>query len=90
MGIKIAEGKQNFKTWLHFLSFKLSFPSGILRTLSVLHAIRRFHMQCALKGITLCSHSKGIQRPFCKLQEGIRLPHAILFYFRGFLGFCMR
>jgi hypothetical protein len=40
--------------------------------------------------ITFCNGSKGNQRPFCKLQEGIRLPHAILFYFQGFFGFCMR
>jgi hypothetical protein len=51
IGIKTAEGKQNFKTCLHFLNFKLSSPSGILPTLSALHAIRRFRMQFALKGI---------------------------------------
>jgi hypothetical protein len=51
IGIKTAEGKQNFKTWLPFLNFKLSSPSGILPTLSALHAIRRFRMQFALKGI---------------------------------------
>jgi hypothetical protein len=34
MGIITAEGKQNFKTCLHFLKFKLSSPSGILPTLS--------------------------------------------------------
>ncbi len=27
------------------------------------------------------------QRLFCKLQKGIRLPHAILYYFRDFFGF---
>jgi hypothetical protein len=48
IGIKTAEGKQNFKT---FLNFKLSSPSGILPTLSALHAIRRFRMQFALIGI---------------------------------------
>jgi hypothetical protein len=51
MGIKTAQGKQNFKTCLHFLNFKLSSPSGILSKLSALHAIRRFRMQFALKGI---------------------------------------
>jgi hypothetical protein len=30
MGIITAEGTQNFKTFLHFLKFKLSSPSGIL------------------------------------------------------------
>jgi hypothetical protein len=51
MGIKTAEGKQNFKSCLHFLNFKLSSPSGILPTLSALHAIRRFRLEFALKGI---------------------------------------
>jgi hypothetical protein len=51
MGIKTAEGKQNFKSCLHFLNFKLSSLSGILPTLSALHAIRRFRLQFALKGI---------------------------------------
>jgi hypothetical protein len=40
MGIKTADGKQNFKTRLYILNFKLSSPSGILATLSALHAIR--------------------------------------------------
>jgi hypothetical protein len=51
IGIKTAEGKLNFKTCLHFLNFKISSPSGILPTLSALHASRRFRMQFALKGI---------------------------------------
>jgi hypothetical protein len=51
IGIKTAEGKQNFKTCLYFLNFKLISPSGILPTLSALHAICRFRMQFALKGI---------------------------------------
>ncbi len=51
MGIKTAEGKQNFKTCLHFCNYKSSSPSGILTTISALHAIRRFRMQFALKGI---------------------------------------
>jgi hypothetical protein len=51
MGIVTAEGKQNFKTCLYFLNIKLSSPSGILPTLSALHAIRGFRMQFALKGI---------------------------------------
>jgi hypothetical protein len=51
MGIITPEGKQNFITCLHVLKFKLSSPSGILPTLSGLHAIRRFRMQFALKGI---------------------------------------
>jgi hypothetical protein len=85
MGIKTAAGNiTNFKTCLQFLFFKLNSPSDILPTLSALQAIRRF---CCSKGylITFCNSSKGNQRPFCKLQEGIRLPHTILFYFRGFL-----
>ncbi len=51
MGIKTADGKQNFKTYLHFVNFKLRSPSGILLSLSALHAIRGFRMQFALKGI---------------------------------------
>jgi hypothetical protein len=51
MGVKTAEGKQNFKSCLHFLNFKLSSPSGILPTSTALHAIRRFRLQFALKGI---------------------------------------
>ena len=47
MGIKTAEGKQNFKTCLYFFKFKLSSPSGILPTLSALHAIRGFRRQVA-------------------------------------------
>ncbi len=47
MGIITAEGKQNFKTCLHFLKFRLSSPSGILPTLSALHAIRGFRSQFA-------------------------------------------
>jgi hypothetical protein len=50
-GYKTADGKQNFKTFLRFFNFKLSSPSGILLPLSALHAIRRFRMQFALKGI---------------------------------------
>ena len=49
MGIITAEGKQNFKTCLHFLNFKLSSPSSILLTLLALHAIRSFRMQFALR-----------------------------------------
>jgi hypothetical protein len=37
--------------------------------------------------IIFCNSSEGNQRPFCKLQEGIRQPHAILFDFRGLFGF---
>jgi hypothetical protein len=51
MGIKTADGKHNFKTCLYFLIFKGSPLSGILLTLSALHAIRRLRMQSALKGI---------------------------------------
>jgi hypothetical protein len=51
MCIKTADGKQNFKTFLHFLEFKLNSPSGILQTLSALHAIRGFRMLYALKGV---------------------------------------
>jgi hypothetical protein len=58
---------------------------GVACNLRIPHAI------CS-KGylITFCNSSKGSQRPFCKLQEGIRLPLAILLYFRGFFGFCKR
>jgi hypothetical protein len=92
MDVKTADGKHNFKTCLYFLILKLSPLSGILLTLSALHAIRRLPHAICSKGylITFCNSSKGNQRPFCKLQEGIRLPHAILFDFRGFFGFCMR
>jgi hypothetical protein len=51
MGIKTADGKQNFKTYLLFVNFKLRSPSGILLSLSALHAISGFRMQFALKGI---------------------------------------
>ncbi len=74
MGIKTAEGKQNVKTCLYFLNFKLSFPSGILPTLSALHAFRTVDSACNLpKGylVTFCNGSKGNQRPFGKRQEGI-------------------
>jgi hypothetical protein len=92
MGIKTAEGKQNFKSCRHFLNFKLSSPSGILPTLSALHAICRFRLQFAVKGIWLpfAMVLKAISDPFGKLQEGIRLPDAMLFYFRRIFGFCMR
>jgi hypothetical protein len=92
MGIKTADGKQNFKTYLHFVNFKLRSPSCILLSVSALHAIRGFRMQICSKGylIIFSNSSKGNQRPFCKLQEGIRLPHAILLHFHGFFGFCMR
>jgi hypothetical protein len=46
MRIKTADGKQNFKTCFHFFKFKLSSPSGILQTLSPLHAIRGFRSAC--------------------------------------------
>jgi hypothetical protein len=45
MGIETADGKQNFKLAYFLFLFKLSSPSGILLTLSALHAIRRFRMQ---------------------------------------------
>jgi hypothetical protein len=51
MGIKTADGKQNFKTYLNFVNFELRSPSGILLSLSALHAIRGFPMQFGLKGI---------------------------------------
>ncbi len=51
MGIKTADGKQNFKIYPHVVNFKLRSHSGILPLLSALHAIRGFHMQFALKGI---------------------------------------
>jgi hypothetical protein len=47
MGIITAKGKQNFITCLHFLKFKLSSPSGILPTLSALHAICGFRRKFA-------------------------------------------
>ncbi len=49
MGIKTADGKQNFKTYLLFVNFKLRSPSGILLLLSALHAISGFRMQFVLK-----------------------------------------
>ncbi len=51
MGIKTTDGKQNFKTYLHFVKFKLRSPSGILLSVLALHAIRGFRKQFALKGI---------------------------------------
>ncbi len=51
MGIKTADGKQNLKTFLYFVNFKLRSPSGILLSVSALHAIRGFREQFALKGI---------------------------------------
>jgi hypothetical protein len=82
MGIKTADGKHNFKTCLYFFIFKLSPLANIIGVAcnsQIPHAI------CS-KGylITFCNSSKGNQRPFCKLQEGIRLPYAILFDFRRF------
>jgi hypothetical protein len=71
MGIITAEGKHNFKTFLHFLKFKLSSPSGILPTLSALHAILRFSMQFALKGIWLpfAMVLKAISDPFASYRK---------------------
>ncbi len=59
--------------------------------ISTMHAIRRFLMQFALKGIWLpfATALKGISDPFVSCRKGNRLPHAILFDFRGFFGFCM-
>jgi hypothetical protein len=51
MSIKTADGTQNFKTNLHFINVKLRSPSGILLSFSALHAVGRFRMQFALKGI---------------------------------------
>jgi hypothetical protein len=69
---KTADGKKNFKTCFYFLNLKFSSLSGILLTLSALHAIRGFRIPFALKGIdTFCNCSKGNQTPFCKVQEGI-------------------
>ncbi len=92
MGIKTADGKKFFKTYLQFVNFKLRSPSGILLSLSALHAISRFCMQFALKGIWLpfAIALKAISDPFASCRKVFRLPHAILLYFRGFFGFCMR
>ena len=86
---KTADGKQNFKTCFYFLNLEFSSLIGILLTLSALHAIPH---DIFSKGylITFCNCSKGNQTPFCKVREGIRLPHAIPFYFRGFFQFCLR
>ncbi len=51
IGIKTADGKHNFKTFLLFLNFKISSHSGIFPTLAALNAICRFRMQFSLKGI---------------------------------------
>ncbi len=75
MGIKTAEGKQNFKSYLNFLNFQLSSPSGILPTLSALHAIRRFRLQFALKGIWL---------PFAMALKAISDPANALLFSRIF------
>jgi hypothetical protein len=50
MGMKIADDIHNFEACLHFSTSKLSFPSGILPTLSALHAISGFRMQFAPQG----------------------------------------
>jgi hypothetical protein len=51
IGIKTADGKHNFKTFLLFLNLKISSHSGIFPTLAALNAICRFRMQFSLKGI---------------------------------------
>jgi hypothetical protein len=48
---KTADDKQNFNTWFYFLKLEFSPLSGILLTLSALHAIRGFRMPFAQKGI---------------------------------------
>jgi hypothetical protein len=95
--IKTAEGKQNFKTCLHFFNFKLSSPSGtrILLTLSALHAIRRFRMEFALKGIRLpfAMALKAISDPFasCRTEfEEFDYCMQYSFIFANFLDFACR
>jgi hypothetical protein len=55
MGIKIAGGKQNFKTYLHFVNFKLRSPSGIAIIIGIACNSRIPHAICS-KGylITFC------------------------------------
>jgi hypothetical protein len=92
MDIKTAKGKQNFKSCPQFFNFKLSSPSGILPTLSALHAIRRFRLQFALKGILLpfAMALKAISDPLASCRKKFDYRMQMLFYFRGFFGFCMR
>jgi hypothetical protein len=50
MGMEAADGNQIFQLGSIWVFSKLSSPSGILLTLSALHAIRRFRMQSDQKG----------------------------------------
>ncbi len=50
MSIETADGKQNFKPVSILFFSELSSLSGILLTLSALHAISRFRMQSDQKG----------------------------------------
>ncbi len=65
MGIKTADGKQSFKTYLHFVNFKLRTPSGILLSVSALHAICGFRMQFAPFAIA----QKAISDPFASSRK---------------------
>jgi hypothetical protein len=89
MGIKTAEGEQNFITCLHSSNFKLSSPSGILLTLSALHAIPRFRMQFALKGICLpfAMAQKAISDPFARCRKEFDYRMQYSFIFADFLDF---
>ena len=62
MCIETADGKQNFKLASILFFSELSFPSGILLTLSALHAIRRFRM---------LSDQLGDRLPFATAPKGI-------------------
>jgi hypothetical protein len=83
MGIKTADGKQNFKTYLNFVNIKSRSPSGILLSLSALLAIRGFRMQFALKGILLpfAIALKAISDPFasCRKVFDYRMQYSCIF-----------
>jgi|688.fasta_scaffold829755_2 hypothetical protein len=72
MGLKTADGKQNFKHACIFKKFKLSSPSGILQTLLALYAILGLCMLYALKGVlkSFAIALKAIRDPL-QAEKGI-------------------
>ncbi len=73
MGIITTEGKQNFKTCLHFFKFKLRSPSGILPTLSALHAIRGLRRQFAAGALIWTSNFSSLWNIILWLISQIKL-----------------
>ncbi len=72
-------------------SFKIKFSQQYIANIIGVAWNSQILPEIALKGIWLpfATALKGISDPL-ELQEGIRLPHAILFDFHGFFGFCMQ